>query len=87
MCLKPLREKVIIIIICEHGAMNVHALHIFFIAVQDCKKKWKYLRDTFMKTARQKKGKSGKAGRKKKPREFYEQLTFLQSHVAVNNNK
>ncbi len=49
-----------------------------------CKKKWKYLRDTYSRKKKQIKGKSGKKGRKVNKWEYFELLKFLEPFVSCN---
>jgi hypothetical protein len=54
------------------------------VSVEECKKKWKYLRGHYQKLSKAKKGKSGDGKKATKPWDFFDILSFLNPFVASN---
>ncbi|XP_001867033.2 uncharacterized protein LOC6050421 [Culex quinquefasciatus] len=59
----------------------------FGVKVEDCKKRWKSLRDTFIKYYRQEILAATMPGMKRKKWVYYELMSFLRSHVELYGNE
>lgn len=57
----------------------------YFVTGLDLQKKWRNIRDAFVKAHKAKETKSGSAAKKKIPYVFYDNLLFLKDIVAVNS--